>query len=462
LPKQRKKALSKGYILSDGTLIPESKLAKYALQKQEQRSKQIPEDPFKGKYIETGLVEPPYSLDELAQLLEVNTYHYRCCKQKSIDATGLGWKLRPRDEKKASEKNKELLMEFFSHPNEEMTLQDVFDKVMMDYEATGNAYLEIARNGKGQPSGMWHVPARTMRVHKDKERYCQDRSGKKRWFKRFGIDKQVDMDSGEWGQNLSDEKEGNEIIHILNYTPRSDYYGLPDILPALGAIVGDISRRDYNITFFENNAVPQYAVVIQGAELTPELENLIKTYFETEIKGKAHKTLILPVPWEESEVKVVFEKLAVDIREASFRLYRQDNRDEVLATHAVPPYRIGIAEVGSLGGTTALESTRVYKTSVIKPRQERLEHIINHLLIEKGFSINDWYFKFDEIDTADEKADLEMTKMLFQMAALTPNQVIQRHNLGEPYEGGDQYYIPQGMVPVGEMVKKNLRKGWLR
>ena len=84
----------------------------------------------------------------------------------------------------------------------------------------------------------------------------------------------------------------------------------------------------------------------------------------------------------QGEVNIEFKRFECEVKEASFRLHRQDNRDEILAAHGVPPYRVGVAETGSLGGNTARESTEIYKRSVIEPRQEMLESMINkHIFV---------------------------------------------------------------------------------
>ena len=50
------------------------------------------------------------------------------------------------------------------------------------------------------------------------------------------------------------------------------------------------------LQFFEHNTVPRYAVVIEGAKLAKDVKDAIMQYFGQHVKGKAHKTLIIPVP----------------------------------------------------------------------------------------------------------------------------------------------------------------------
>src|SRR5690606_17913651 len=112
------------------------------------------------------------------------------------------------------------------------------------------------------------------------------------------------------------------------------------------------------------------------------------------------------------------------------------NRDEILSAHGMPPYRVGIAEVGSLGGSTAKEQTEIYKTSIVKPRQELLEHVFRYKLLGEAVGIKNWYIKFHEIDTQDEKADAEIANTYLTNNVWTVNEV-REHQGKEPVEWGD-------------------------
>lgn len=452
----------KAFVLKDGQVIPDQLLQRYALKE----SKQIKgDDEFTSFYQQNQIVQPKYDPKLLADLMERNTYHYRASKTKAKDTVGLGWNLVPLVEH-PSEKQKAQIEQLLHYPHPDQTLEEIFTQWMEDYEATGNGYLEVIKNQE-VVVGFEHIPAHTMRRHKDEVRYVQVRGNRKRWFKKIGTKEAIDVITGEIRGDLSEEQQANEIIHIMNYTSGSDYYGSPDILPALGALLGDEHRQSYNIDFFENYAIPSYAVTVAGAELDEETMERIRQYFQKDLKENRHSTLVLSAPnplGDGPAVEFQFEKLAVDVSEASFRLYRMDNRDEVLAAHGVPPYRMGIAETGSLGGSTAVESTEIYKDSIIQPRQQMIESRINRHILRDALGITDWSFRFNEIDTRDEERDTQIYQMLFQMGAITPNQI--REKLGEErmehplmdqtFIGGvplDQIQLPRGQSELIAEIK---------
>jgi len=425
-------ASTKAYVMEDGEVLSQSYMDSYILKQKDDGSNQIPSDSFDKTYSGNGLVEPIYNLEALAQLLEINTFHYRAVKTKARDIAGLGWSLVPKEGVENPNQNeREIIKEFLENCNPSNTFTEVLDMVMVDHEATGNGYFEIIRDLKSQALvGLEHIPAHTMRAHLDMERYVQMRGRKKVWFKKFGIDKDVNKDTGDTstGGSLEIEQRATEILHIKNYTSRSDYYGVPDILPALGALLGDKERQEYNTSFFENHAIPAYAVTVSGADLDEDTERDIKKFFQQDVKKANHSTLVLTAKPSEGEydsppVEFNFQALSTDTKEASFRMFRQDNRDEILSAHGVPSYRAGITSEGLMGGSSAEETTEIYKQSVVKPKQEVLESRINRFILQSGLEIKDWKFVLNEIDVRDEDREVDRLAKLFKMGYYSPNMI---------------------------------------
>jgi PBSX family phage portal protein len=433
-------------VTKDGSAVRQDVLDQYSIASKSKQLLQI--DAFGSFYKALEIVEPLYNPYALTNLLELNSYHCRAVKTKARDTAGLGWDLKPLVDS-PSAKSKKLRQEitdtFHDMP---MALSEILDRACTDWEAVSYGTVEVMRvdhEVEGAFASMAHVPSPDIRVHRDGNKYVQIVALKKRWFKRVGYAMDVHQDDGSEypAGTLEIDKRATELIFWTNYSPRSSYYGLPDIMPAIGAIQGDLSRRDYNISFFDNFGIPAYAVFITGnfdpgepvdADGNPDPTG--KTALETEIEGhfdeiakNPHSVLILSLPSvanAEGEVKIEFVPLAKEVREASFRLYRLDNRDEVLAAHGVPLNRLGINEVGALSGQTSFESTQVYKTSVIGPRQDAVETLINRAIIWGMYEAYDWSFELDPIDVTDELRDVDVAAKLFAMGGLTPNDIIRK------------------------------------
>lgn len=443
-----------------GNIVTENIYDRYALKSSDNaKSNKIVDDRFSAHYDDLGLIKPLHNMSALTNLVENNPYHQRCVHTKAQDVAGLGYNLVPAEDGKEADKNKERLKDLFE---EGPPFVQTLTRFEIDYQATGNAYLELVREGhlpEAEYKLITHIPAHTMRIHKDQNRYVQVRGKKRVWFKRVGFEKDVNKHTGEISGlgNLSPDKRASEIIHDYNYCPRSDFYGVPDHISALGAIIGHLSQRDYNIKFFENFGIPAYAIYITGdyeleieeGEDEPGLIKQIRQFLD-EVQTEPHSSLIFGIPAsptsDRSNVQVEFKPLAVETKDAAFRMYRQDNRDEVIVAHGVPPYRIGIAASGSLGGNTAQESTKIYQDSVINPRETSIEYFINEYIIQKNYEIYDWEFELESLGFEDDEHDKDMLEMMFENGAASPNDLIR--NLGASYgiepvdhPAMDDYYV---------------------
>lgn len=435
---------------------------------QTSQSKQLSKDTFAdADYSENELVKPLYTPLTMAKLLEINTYHMRACKTKAEDVAGNGWTLYPNSEN-PDEKQKELIHEFFYKQKE--PIEKTIKKLQLDKEAVGYFAMEIAREENkfdGPVDLIGHVPAHTIRIHKSGNKYCQSRDRKKAWFRNFAYEKDIEQTTGREVQPgaLSKEERGNEVIWSVNYTPRSSFYGVPDVTPAIGAITGDISRRDYNIAFFSNFGVPAYMVYITGdfdpGDIDPEtgktpLISQIEEKFQEVVKNP-QSVMILTLPSQagsDAHVEIKIEPLSTEVKEASFRLYRNDNRDEVIAAHGMPPYRMGIYETGQLAGNLGKEATVIYYTSIIKPKQNEYNDIMNFYILPT-LGVTDWTFELKSIDIEDIERDVNQSILLLQNGVMTPNQVISF--LGEYFgikqdeenEALDYHYINGQPIDAG-------------
>jgi PBSX family phage portal protein len=443
-------------------LVESSVLDKYSIKTQD-GSKQIEGEGFDYNL----LLAPLYDPEGLLELLEVNTYHAQCTDIVARDAAGLNWTINSTTDKQGSPETKKRVEQFIRKisPN----INDLLYKRNYDKRAVGYGAVEIIREGKSKSpiNGLDHIPSQHLRIHRDGFRVQQQVGAEIVWFVIYGKNKMdgklvdVHYKTGEIYpyNSLKREERANELLWTVQYTPKSQYYGLPKITPAISAVHGDVSQGEYNTSFFKNYGMPAFAVTVTGDFQDYKLKPGDEGYDETktlrykisqqlkEVIKNPHSavTILVPSEGDEGNVKVELKPLSILAKEASFRLYRKDNRDEVIVAHGVPPYRIGIAETGSLGGSIAEEATKIYKTSIIEPLQQGDESDIN-LLLNEMFPASGWQFALTEIDIRDMLSDLKIAESLVKMASMKPIQVIryfgERFGLEEddnPYL--DEYYL---------------------
>lgn len=437
-----------GFVTETGQFVSKSALDKYALKSDE--SNQLVDDPFQNSYGSLSLREPIYNPLKLATLMELNGYHESCVYTKAHDVAGTGYYLKNVDGK-ANDQDIKTLTDFFG--SEYWSPTKVFGNTEVDYGSMGYAGAEVIKEKKaydGPILRLRHVISHTIRMDNTRQRFVQQIGTNKVYYKAVpagndiidgsNLENDLHKTNGTWHPKgtLPPESRATELLFFNRYHPRDKFYGIPQIVPAITTITGDISRARYNTTFFDNYAVPSYAVFItgnyadkdikdaDGKIIGTELQKAIKDHFK-QLAKNPHSTLILALPTDdkdEGEVKVEFKPLAVDIKEASFRLYRKDNRDEIVSKHKVPPYRIGIYETGSLAGNLGIESTKIYRDSEVKPNQEKYYPAINDYIIKTCFGIEHVEFVFNPLSIDETTQDLEEATKLSDKGAMTPNDLI--------------------------------------
>lgn len=406
-------------------------------------SKKI-EDPDVTGYVMFEAVEPPYNMDYLAKLYEVSAPHHAAVDAKVSNSVGLGYdfietdatkeKIEEIDDQDLDKLNflrrkisraKSSLRNKIDSLNEDESFTEVMKKIDTDYEATGNAYMEIGRKVDGSIGYIGHIPSANMRVRRKRDGFIQIVNNKIVFFRNYG-----DQDTPD---PLGNDPRPNEVIHFKKYTPTNNYYGVPDIIPSLQALAGDEFASKFNLDYFENKAVPRYIVVVKGAKLSNESQRKLLEFFQTGLKGKNHRSLYIPLPADDGNTKVEFkmEPVEAGIQDSSFRNYRRENRDEILMSHRVPVTKVSMGEGVSLAA--ARDADKNFKEQVTRPTQDYFEKKINKVIRE----FTDMFFlKFNELTLTDEDTQSKIDERYLRMQVLVPNEV--RSRKGMPaLDGGD-------------------------
>lgn len=435
------------------SLDPKTKRKAQRLQKRHEG-----EDGTKSKYLDPevvngyslwDIVNPPYDLDNLAKLYDQSAIHCAAINARVMNTVGLGYefvettKSRRRIEKAQGDpvkvekvrKNlqdlREELDEYFESLNVEETLIETLVRVWQDCLAVGNGYLEIGRNNAGKIGYIGHIPATMVRVRRKRDGFVQlSRSNKIQavFFRNF---QDLEMEDP-----INGDPSPNEIIHFKTYSPNNTYYGIPASVSAAAAIVGDKFAKEYNIDYFENKAIPRYAIILKGAKLSQKSKNELVNYFRTEVKGRNHGTLIVPLPAGiGSDADIKFEKLEAGVQDASFDKYRKSNRDEILIANRVPAPKVGVYDNANLA--VSRDADKTFKMQVIGPDQAVIEKKINRLVAEFTDLL---HFKLKKIDLLDEDMESRIYDRYLRAEVISPNEV--RGKIGLPERDGGDEVLP--------------------
>lgn len=381
-------------------------------------SRQVRADPRTLRWAEPR-VEP----EDLLYFLDANVWHRRCVHLKALLTGGLGWRLVQDGEvlydaatgsagegagrRHAADDHPAVRLLTRPNPSAMQPLHVILQRFLVDYYSLGNAYLEVVRDRSGRVAELYHVPGRTMRRHARFQGYFQVRGAESVPFRAFG-------DPDPSGQQT-------EILHLYQYDPQDDYYGMPDWYAALGAMGLDRTVLEFNTYLFSNALMAHTAIVVEGGRLSDGAREAVKSFLQSRATGPNNAGRVLLLEDEREEVKVRFEKLGLDVEDVMIVEAQKYFRDVVVAAHGVPPRILGIITPGQLGATGEVEGQlRTFVETVLRPGQRELETALGVLLedVAPGCRI-----RFAEMDITDLRADADFYDRMIGRGVFTPEEV---------------------------------------
>lgn len=445
------------------------------------KSKQLEEDPFEALSAAGQLIEPPFDLLTLALLPENNTELGPCVETMEVNIEGFGYRFIPRvtvtDETPKEQANavhaeKVRLINFFMYASIEDSFTALRRKLRADLEVTGNGYLEVIRDIKGQVQAFTHIPAYQMRLGRleDKQvqvdvpihelqidgsvkvvkvkawqrfrRYAQSKAihlrnlsylggYKLRWFKAYGDVRTYDNTTGELVENdekilrMSDDRKSNEVIHFKLYSSRSPY-GLPRYIGNLLSIFGDRASEEINYITFKNQNIPSMIVMVSNGQLTEGSIGRIESFVESQIQGSDNYSKFLILEAEPSgedgedggQVKLNIERLTNEQhKDALFQNYSKNNQEKVRRSFRLPPIFLGKAE--DYTRDTAETSRRLADEQIFAPERDEFDSFINRrLLPDMGIIYHK--FKSNSPNTTDNTQLVKILAGAEKTGGMTP------------------------------------------
>jgi HK97 family phage portal protein len=368
-----------------------------------------------------------------------NAYHARCLRLKTDCSVGLGLNV--------VNGNEDASLKRLSVVNDRnQGALEVLCRVALDMETCGNGFLEVVRGAGGKVVELYHCPAElvTLRPRGASTAFYYRNQGAAVPFPAF----------------TPDGTDENSLLYFANYTQDNRHYGLPDWRGCIPDIELDFSAARYNQKFFENSGVPDMAIIVEGGEFSEETSNAVQLFFQAQFKGlnNSHRTLYLPV--NDPDVKVRFEKLAMEHqKDGSFDSLRSRCRDNIASAHGVPPRLVGIVTAGQLGGGgEAVGQLKNFQEIVIEPRQKYFEQKLSPVFQSMlGENVE---VKFQRMNTGIQEPDSTYYPAMVNGGILDKNEA--REDLGyaalkeepkpEPKPEETQLKLVQGL----EQLRKSL------
>lgn len=230
-----------------------------------------------------------------------------------------------------------------------------------------------------------------------------------------------------------------DVIHHIGLTT-DGVNGMGVIEHARLSIENGMLAETYGKDFFAKGTNPSIYITHPG-KLSIESLKGIKDYWKKHNSGinNAHDPAVID---QGMDVK----RLTIPPRDAQFIEGREFTVIDIARWFGVPPHKIGALEKTTIGNVE--EQNIQFATDRIRPMCEKREQEYDRKLFV-GPDRGRYFVKYDMMAMlrGNMQARADYYKKMVDMAALTPNQVLQAENM-EPYTGGDVHWKQQGFARV--------------
>lgn len=414
--------------------------------------------------VQQGLaVAPPLEPEGLLHLAERNAIHASCMAAKTVDSVGHGWTLNSMRGDAETDVQREILAltALLEDITPEFTFAELLQQARWEAEAVGWSAWEVARENDeadGDIIGLFPLPIHTLRAsrldgHK-RGLYVQLVGTETRYFVEFNSGIEVDHMTGRPQSRGRAMKLARELIVFRPYSYASRHYGIPSWISCTPTIAELAAIREYNLAYFDSAGLAD-ALVHVNAGSEGEAKRIAED-IKDRIDAASGQGHYMVITWGDEISKVQHVPLGKNVgqsREGHFLGRKEDLTKEVLIAHQVPPYRVGWAELGSLGGSAAREMLRAYREGAIEPWQIIFEsRLAKTLFGPRGINLEKrglrWALK--DLDWDQMEFDLSMAAESIRLAIITPNEG--RQVLGMPKKDDpmlDKHYM--NGVPVDQL-----------
>lgn len=412
------------------------------------------EDTFPTHGLASSALLPPFDVKFLYNCLERSNMLRQCVAAMVTNVALCGFDVAAINDKTAiDDGEREELQSFIDSVNSEESMVTLHARAVLDYETYGYAFIEVIRDGKGRISLLRHAKAfYTRLMPKDVDnpqtvqyevmrgkrssivteqrafrRYLQMVNGKTRFFKEFGDQRHLNMDTGVF-ETTPKALQATEIIHFRQES--EDPYGVPRWINQLPSVLGSRESEECNLRYFQDNTVPPMIMSVAGGRLTKQSHQDLHNILQKEGLGaeRQHKMILIEaVPEREglddkaNTMTIKIDKLT-DARQSDglFKEYDESNQAKIRSSFRLPPIAVGLSQ--DVTFATANVSAFIAESQVYLPMRNIFDEVYNKRIVssELGLSLKTCKLVSRVPLTSNSETIIKSMTALNTMGALTP------------------------------------------
>ncbi|MPV86919.1 phage portal protein [Cardiobacteriales bacterium ML27] len=251
-----------------------------------------------------------------------------------------------------------LISTFVEHPKLTRT---EFEKLVTDYLIFGNDYLRAVQNRAGHVMRYEALKARWMRVGKKNDYY--------------------------YLRNREAEKLKGDITHHKNHDINQDIYGVPEYMAGMNSAWLGEAATLFRRKYYKNGSHAGYIL-----HITENLSDQVIASIESQLaasKGVGNfKNLMVHNPEGKKDGIELIPIAEVQARDEFYNI-KTLTRDDILATHRVPPQLMSVIPTNTAGFGDVEKASKVFVINELIPLQQRLK-TINEMVGETIIAFGDY------------------------------------------------------------------------
>lgn len=322
------------------------------------------------------------------------------------------------------------LLDLLDKPNKFQTRFEFFKEISISIDLLGNAYILKARNDSGKVLELWLLRADKIKIVADEKEV-------------IGGYEFITDD----GRTIFYPQE--DIIHIKETNPKSFFYGLPVVRPAIEVIKSLVFSVRWNMNFFYNSARPDFVVFTKN-RLPDADRDEFKRNWDEHHKGleNAHRWGMLY--GEDTKI----ETLTPSIRDMEFSNLTETTTNQIISAFGVPKAIIGMQ---GMNRAEAEAQIFTFLSQTVEPRLKMIVDKINEfLVIDFG---QEFFLEFVDPTPENREAITKEYDSALTQHWMVINEVRDREGL-PPLEGGWDFYLPINQVAVGGVPAGDQNRGY--
>jgi len=270
------------------------------------------------------------------------------------------------------------LQEFINHPNQYESLNDILEKVALDYELYNGFALEIVYNQLNDKiAAVYHADFARYRSNDDGSCYYYSED----WSKHNPVVEKIE--AFNWK-----EPSGKQLLYVKGYSPDCKYYPLPTYLGSTSYIELDVEIANFHLNAVKNNFVGGTIVSFYNGEPTAEEQEEIERQIKDKFTGTDNANSIVLNFADSRDRGVEIQQLNGNDFDKRFDILNKTVQREIYAGHQVTdPALFGIKEDGIFTSRNQLvDSFELFQNTYINNRQQFIERVFNELASLQGLS----------------------------------------------------------------------------